>query len=238
MKAIILAGGMGIRLRPFTFSIPKPLLPIGEKPILEIIIRQLKKVGFREFILAIGYKSKMVEAYFGDGSELRVRIHYLKEKKPSGTAGPLAQLRDNFSMGREESFLLINGDILTSLNFPRMISYHKRANFEITVGVKKLKEKQSYGFVEVKDGLVGKIDEKPFTEGIVNTGIYLIKSSAIKEIPKGKFFTIPDLINKLISKGRKVGAYHIKEYWLGLENLRHFEDVYNNKSLWSQLIKR
>lgn len=237
MKAVILAGGMGIRLRPFTFSIPKPLMPIGEKPMLEAIIKRLNKFGFREFILAIGYKSKMVEAYFGNGSEFGVRVHYLIEKKPCGTAGPLVQFRSSFKMDKEESFLLMNGDILTSLDFSKMIAYHKRNNFEITLGIKKLREQESYGFVEAKDGLVQKINEKPSVSRIINTGIYLIKSKAIKEIPKNRFFTMPDLISKLISKGIAVGAYPIKEYWLGLENLGHFEDVYNNKHIWQKIIK-
>jgi NDP-sugar pyrophosphorylase family protein len=237
MKAIILAGGMGIRLRPFTFSIPKPLLPIGEKPILEIIIRSLKNFGFEEFILAIGYKAKMVEAYFGDGSEFGVRVHYLIENKSCGTAGPLVQFKNSFKFAKEESFLLMNGDILTNLDFSRMVSHHKRNKFEITVGVKKLKERQSYGFVETKDGFLKKIVEKPSLDRVVNAGIYIVKASSVNEIPRNRFFTMPDLINKLISKDKNVGAYDIKEYWLGLENLRHFEDVYNNKRIRRQLMK-
>lgn len=237
MKAVVLAGGMGIRLRPFTFSIPKPLLPIGERPILEIIIRRLKKDGFREFVLAIGYKSKMVEAYFGNGSELGVRIQYLVEQRSLGTAGPLARLKDRFEIGGKESFLLMNGDILTNLDFSKMIAFHKKNDFEVTMGLKKLKEQQSYGFVEAQNSLVKKIIEKPPFDYIVNAGIYIIKSSAIKEIPRNKFFTMPDLINLLIKQGKNVGAYHIKEYWRGLEDLRHFEEVYNNKQIWRQFSK-
>ncbi len=231
MKAIILAGGMGIRLRPFTFSIPKPLLPVGEKPILEIIIRRLKKFGFHEFVLAIGYKSKMIETYFGDGSQLGVRIRYLLEEKPCGTAGPLAQFRDAFGISKGESFLLMNGDIVTKLNFSKMLEYHKRNNLEITVGVKNIVEKKSYGFVEVKNNLVKAIAEKPALKRTVNAGIYIIKSSAIREVPKNKFFTMPNLINSLILKNRPVGAYYIKEYWLGLEELQNFEEVYNNRHI-------
>ncbi len=238
MRAIILAGGMGIRLRPFTFSVPKPLMPIGEKPILEIIIRRLKKFGFREFILAVGYKSKMVETYFRDGSEIGVRIHYLEEKKSLGTAGPLIQLRRRFKIDNDKFFLLMNGDILTTLNFAKMIDHHKRNKFEITIGLKRIKEQKSYGFVDVKKGLVKGIEEKPSTSCVINAGIYIINPRVIKEIPNNKFFTMPNLINKLISKGKSVGAYFIKEYWLGLEELRHFEDVYNNKQLRQRIIKQ
>ena len=235
MKAVILAGGIGVRLRPFTFSIPKPLLPIGEQPILEIIIKRLKKFGFREFILAIGYKSKMVETYFRDGHELGVSISYMVEEKPSGTAGPLAKFIENFNLAKNESIFLMNGDILTKLNFSKMIAYHQKNNFDITVGIKQITEKKSYGFVDVRNCLVRNIVEKPNLTRAVNAGIYIIKSSAIKEIPKNKFFTMPNLINKLIAKKRSVGAYSIKENWIGLEDIQYFEDVYNNKRAWREL---
>lgn len=235
MKAVILAGGIGIRLRPFTFSIPKPLLPIGEKPILEIIIEQLKKFGFREFILAIGYKSKMVETYFRDGSELGVSISYLVEKEPSGTAGPLAQFRENFKIGKNELFLLMNGDILTKLDFSKMIACHKKNNFDITVGTKVIDDRSSYGLVEVQGGFVKGIVEKPSTGRVINVGIYVINSSAVMQVPGQAFFTMPDLINKLISQNRPVGAYDIKEYWVGMEDLAHFEDVYNNGEIRQML---
>jgi len=236
MKAVILAGGMGIRLRPFTFSIPKPLLPIGESPILEIIIKRLKKFGFREFILAIGYKSKMVETYFGDGSELGVRINYLTEEKSFGTAGPLVRLREKFKLSDKGSFLLMNGDVMTNLNFSKMIACHKKTNADITIGVKDIEDRKSYGSVEIKGGVVEAVIERPIFNRVVSAGIYIIKSAVIKEIPRKRFFTMPELINKLISKNRPVGAYKIKEFWLGMEELQHFEEVYNNKHIRHSLI--
>lgn len=237
MKAVILAGGIGIRLRPFTFSIPKPLLPIGEKPLLEIIIKRLKKFGIRDFILAVGYKSKMLETYFGDGYNLGVNIKYLVEKKPLGTAGSLAEFRNKFKLGRDESILFMNGDIMTNLNFSKMLAYHKKNNFELTVGVKRLKEKKPYGFVNISKGIVKKIIEKPNLSSIVNAGIYVIKNSAIREVPQNKFFSMPALINRLISKEKLVGSYFIKEYWLGLEELQHFEEIYKNKRIFKSLMK-
>lgn len=236
MKAVILAGGIGIRLRPFTFSIPKPLLPIGEKPILEIIIERLKRSGFGEFVMAIGYKSKMVQTYFGDGRELGVRIDYLVEKKPLGTAGSLALFRDNFKLGRNETFLLMNGDILTKLNFSRMIEHHTKNGFDITVGVKNMREQNVYGVIDIKDGLVRRIVEKPSKAQAVSAGIYLIKASALKEVPRGTFFTMPDLVNNLAKKGRPIGAYAIREFWMGMEGLQNFEVVYNNKSILKKLL--
>jgi len=237
MKAVILAGGMGVRLRPFTFSIPKPLLPIGEKPILEVIINRLKKFGFGDFVLAIGYKSKMVQAYFGDGSEFGVRIKYLVEKKPSGTAGPLAQLRKKFRLKKEESVLLMNGDILTKLNFAKMIACHRKNSLEITVGIKDVRGQNAYGVVNIKNGMVKNVTEKPFTTHTVSTGIYIINASAIKEVPEGGFFTMPRLINRLVSAGRRVGAYHVKEFWRGMEEIQHFEDIHSNKHFLNKLIE-
>ncbi len=237
MKAVILAGGMGIRLRPFTFSIPKPLLPIGEKPILEIIIGRLKKFGFREFILAVGYKSKMLQAYIGDGRDLAVHIDYLPEKKPLGTAGFLSLLKEKYALRHDESFLLMYGAIMTRLNFLKMAQCHKKNNYEITVGIKVLQEKKPYGFVETKGNLVKEIIEKPSFSRVINAGIYMIKTSAIRQVPRNKFFTMPNLINRLIAGGYRVGAYNIKEYWLGLEELRHFEEIYNNKHIRQALIK-
>jgi NDP-sugar pyrophosphorylase family protein len=221
-------------MRPFTFAIPKPLLPIKEKPIIEIIISQLKKYGFRRFILAVGYKSGMVEAYLGSGSRLGVRIDYLREKRFSGTAGPLAMLRGRLGAVRS-TLLLMNGDILTNLNFGRMYAYHKRHKFEVTVGMKLIKERRSYGFIESKSGLVGGIAEKPLLSNYVNAGIYLIEPSAAREVPAKKFFTMPDLINKLAASGRRVGAYPIREFWLGVEELKNFEEVYNNKRILGSL---
>ena len=237
MKAVILAGGMGIRLRPFTFSIPKPLLPVGEKPILEIIIRRLKAFGFDEFILSVGYKSKMVETFFGDGSDFGVNISYLRESKPSGTAGPLALLRRNFKLAKNEYFLLMNGDIMTSLNFSRMREYHRRNNYEITVGVKDIREKKSYGFVEIENGIVKRIVEKPIVKNLVNAGIYFINSSALTQVPANRFFTLPQLINKLIAKNFNIGGYEIREFWLGLEELRHFEEIRDNGRIYNLLTK-
>jgi len=237
VKAVILAGGIGMRLRPFTFSIPKPLLPIGEKPILEIIIERLKGFGFEELILAVGYKSKMIQTYFEDGTQYGVGIKYLIEKEPLGTAGPLASLKNGFGLDKDESFLLMNGDILTNLNFNRMMQYHKENKLDITVGVKNIKEQKAYGIAEIKGRSVKRIIEKPSNKQVISTGIYIVNAQAINDIPDNSFFTMPNLINKLVEAGRPVGAYTIREFWLGMEDLQHFEAVYNNKALRNKFIQ-
>lgn len=233
MKAVILAGGLGTRLRPLTFSIPKPLLPVGEKPILEIIITKLKKFSFKEFILAVGYKAELIETYFKDGSKFNVKISYIREEKPSGTAGPLALLKKHLKFGKEESFLLMNGDILTNLDFSKFIKFHNDGDFEVTIGAKRLKQRLSYGVMKVKNGSVEEIKEKPVTTYDVSAGIYGMKSSILNDIPRYTFFTVPQLIEKLISQNRRVGCYYIKEYWLALEQLHHVKKANTEILRWN-----
>lgn len=232
MKAVILAGGLGTRLRPLTFSIPKPLLPVGEKPILEIIITKLKRFGFKEFIFAVGYKAELIETYFQDGSKFDVKISYIREKKPSGTAGSLALLKEQLCFIPRESFLLMNGDILTNLNFYKFIKYHKDGDFDMTIGTKKIRQKLSYGVMKVNDGYVRKIEEKPVFTYDVSAGIYIMKSSVLHDIPKRGFYTIPQLVRKLISQDKKVGCYYIKEYWLALEQFHHVEKAKLDTVKW------
>lgn len=232
MKAVILAGGLGTRLRPLTFSIPKPLLPVGEKPILEIIISKLKKFGFKEFIFAVGYKAELIETYFKDGSKFNVKISYIREKKPSGTAGPLALLKKHSCFSPRESFLLMNGDILTNLKFSKFIKYHKDGDFDITIGTKRIKEMLNYGVMRVKNKCINSIEEKPTVSYDVSAGIYLMKSSVLGELSKRGFYTIPQLVKKLISKGAKIGAYYIREYWLALEQFHHVEKAKLDSIKW------
>lgn len=232
MRAIILAGGLGTRLRPLTFSIPKPLLPVGEKPILEIIITKLKRFGFKEFILAVGYKAELIETYFKDGSKLKVKISYIREKKPSGTAGPLALLRRQLCFRPKESFLLMNGDILTNLNFSKFIKYHNDGGFEITIGAKRLRQRLSYGVIKVKGGYVKEVVEKPTAAYDVSAGIYMMKASVLNDVPGGTFYTVPQLAKRLISRGRNVGCYYIKEYWLALERIHHVEKANSDAIKW------
>lgn len=232
MKAVILAGGLGTRLRPLTFSIPKPLLPVGEKPILEIIITKLKRFGFKEFLLAVGYKAELIETYFKNGSKFKVKISYIRENKPSGTAGPLALLNEKLRLGPRESFLLMNGDILTNLNFLKFIKYHNDTNSEITIGTKRIRQKLNYGIIKVKDGYVWKIEEKPTITYDVSAGIYLMRSSVLCNVPKNIFYTIPQLVQKLVMQHRKVSSYYIREYWIALEQFHHVEKAKLDINKW------
>jgi len=233
MRAIILAGGLGVRLRPLTYSIPKPLLPVGEKPILEMIVEKLKSSGFSDFIFAVGYRAELIETYFKNGAKFGVSIHYVREDERSGTAGPLALVRERFEFHEGESFLLMNGDIITKLDFARFVEQHRLNGDEITVAVRKYKACVPFGVLDVSEGKVTGMIEKPVTIHDISAGIYLMRSSVLKDIPSvGTSFDIPDLIRKLLSEGRQVGAYAFDEYWLAVDQLHDIEEASNHLEKW------
>jgi NDP-sugar pyrophosphorylase family protein len=223
MKAVLLVGGLGTRLRPLTFSIPKPLLPVGETPILQIIIEQLRDAGIREIVLATGYQAQLIHAFCGDGSKFGVEVTYVHEEQPLGTAGPLALLRHRIQSG--EFFLLMNGDILTRLDFAAFIEAARHNDWDLTVGYTKHVYKSPFGVLKVDGDLITDIIEKPSHEYSISAGIYCVKDAALGYVPDAQFFTVPELIHALLGAGRKVGAHHIAECWIGLEHISHFEEA-------------
>lgn len=226
MKAVVLVGGLGTRLRPLTFAVPKPLLAVGEKPILQLIIEQLKKTGCHEIILATGYLAELIEAFCGDGSRFGVKISYVREERPLGTAGPLSLVRHRFA--GDEFFILMNGDVITRLNFLDLLSFARRHDYDLTVGYVHYTCKSPFGVLTVENNEVVEIVEKPEARYCISSGIYTLKGSVLDYIPDGQFFTVPNLIQKLQSCYRSVGAYHIKDFWLGVEDLGHIEKVRNS----------
>ena len=226
MKTIIIAGGLGVRLRPLTYTIPKPLLPLGEKPILEVILSNLSFFGIRDIILSIGYCGDLIRAYFRDGSKFGVHIEYVEENEPLGTAGPLELVREKFALRQEEPLLLMNGDILTKLNFPKMIDHHFNEANELTIATRTHEMHPGFGVVKVNgNGVVQNITEKPTFSYEISAGIYVLQPSVIEIVPKGIRFDMPDLIGALITNGKKVGAYHFNEYWQSLDQLSDLEDA-------------
>jgi len=227
VKAVIMAGGKGTRLRPITFSIPKPLLPIGEKPILELIISRLSSLKINDITIAIGYGAELIEAYFGDGKKFNIKINYVQEKEPLGTAGPLKMVKN-----LKEPFLVMNGDIITKLNFLDLFNYHKKNNAAMTIAVKKYINQLPFGTISFKENIVIDINEKPTTNHLISTGIYILSPLAIKFIPENTFFTIPDLVKELIRAKLTVIKYEFDEYWLGIEQLDQLEEANNNVKNW------
>jgi len=223
MKAVLLVGGQGTRLRPLTFSIPKPLLPVGERPLLQLIIEQLRDAGIAELILATGYQAELIQAFCGDGSRFGVRVSYVKEEQPLGTAGPVALARHLLAPG--EPFLLMNGDILTQLDFRAFLDTARRRGWDLTVGYTTWVHTLPFGVLTLQGERVEAVVEKPSHEYLVSAGIYCVGPAAAALVPDRTFYTMPDLMRALIAAGRTVGAYHIREAWMGLERVEHFEEA-------------
>jgi NDP-sugar pyrophosphorylase family protein len=223
MKALIMAGGMGTRLRPLTYAIPKPLLPVGRKPILEFIIKQLRDSGFFEIYITVEYKSDLIKAYFRDGANLDVQITYIDESGPSGTAGTIK----NMEGITNEPFIAMNGDLLTRLNFMNMYNAHIKSDAELTVGVKEYKYKFPYGLISIENGKITDISEKPELSFCINAGIYVFTPSALNVIPRGQFFDMPEAIKALLCQGRAVEHYEIKEYWRDIGQMEDYQEVVN-----------
>lgn len=226
MKAVIMAGGLGQRLRPFTQIIPKPLLPVGEQSVLEIIIRALSAHGFEEVILTLNYQSALFEAFFGDGGKWGVKISYTKEEKPLGTAGPLKLVEDKLT----EPFLVINGDILTNLDFRKLAEFHRAKNSVLTLCTKEIHMPLHYGVVHSKDDRVVKIDEKPDIVSEVVAGIYILNPETISVIPHDTYYTMVDLLHYLMKQNKNVMQYHLKDYyWLDIgqmDDYQRAQDLY------------
>lgn len=228
MKAIILSGGLGTRLKPFTEVIPKPLLPIGEKAVLEIQIERLKSFGFNEIILATNYKSDYIESFFGDGSRYGVKLKISKEDMPLGTAGPLTLLKNSLS----EPFLVMNGDILTLLDFGALYRFAVQQNLPLTLGIKKEILPFAFGNIAFEGDYVTDIQEKPNFELYILAGIYVMTPGIFNYIPHNTMYGMDVLIKRLISEGIKIPKYDIKEYWLDIGRINDYEtaqDVYKEK---------
>jgi len=223
MQAMILAGGMGTRLRPLTFSIPKPLLPVGEKPVLEIILTQLRQAGFGTIVLATGYQAELIRAFCGDGARFGVRVEYVHEEQPLGTAGPLHAMRERVAAG--EYFLLMNGDVITEMDFAAFMRAGKESQCDLTVAYTEYVYRSPYGVLEIADGAITGVVEKPERTYAISAGIYCVNARALERVPQGTFFTMPELMQRLHAAGRRVNAYRIPGYWLGLESVEHFEEA-------------
>jgi len=220
MKAVIIAGGTGTRLRPFTFSIPKPLLPVGEKPILELTLKKLRSLNIRNITMTLGYGAELIEAYFGGGGKFGVDIKYTRETKPLGTAGPLKLIRN-----LKEPFLVMNGDILTDLNFTKMLKFHNKNGAAMTIAVRKHASQLPFGTISADGNSVTGITEKPVTEHLISTGIYILGPEALRQVPADTFFTMPELIKALIRAGKSVLKYQFTDYWLAIERIEHLEEA-------------
>lgn len=237
MKAVILAGGLGVRLKPFTEVIPKPLLPIGESSVLELQILSLKKHGFRDIYITTYYMADYVRSFLGNGEKYGVSITYSLDVKPLGTCGPVALLKDKL----QETFLLINGDILTTLNFRKVYQEAERTRANLLVVTKEFITPFDFGNIESKGKYITGIREKPKFTWEILAGVYALKPAIFGIIPKNKYFGIDSLILTMLKNKMKVAKYKMRDYWLDIGRLedyqvarddykKHFSRLKNGKS--------
>lgn len=216
---VLMAGGMGMRLRPLTNDRPKPMVMMGTKPLLEIILEQLIASGFDRFILSVNYLAEQVVAHFGDGSKWGVRIEYLQETKPLGTAGALGLIRQRL----DRSFLVMNGDLLTQVNFRSMLDFHRTEKNLATIGVKQIEIQIPYGVVQTSGHLIEAIIEKPVHRVTVNGGIYVLEPDVLSFVPEGEPRDMPQLLESIrLQHAARVGCFPIQEYWQDIGEMKDY----------------
>jgi NDP-mannose synthase len=218
MQAVILAGGKGTRLRPYTTSIPKPLVPVGDMPILEVVLRQLKHHGFTDVILAVNHLAEIIMAVFGDGRKLGLRIRYSVEDRIMGTAGPLSMID-----GLESPFLVMNGDLLTTIDYAKLMRSHVAAGNQITIAAYEKKLRIDLGVLECDGDDFRKYIEKPDYTFLVSTGIYALSTDILPLIPKGSKFDLPELVTEAHARGLSVRTFRDDFYWLDIGRAEDYE---------------
>ena len=225
MQAAILCGGEGTRLRPLTYAVPKPLLPLGSKPILEVTISNMKKQGFRTFYLMVNYKADMIKSYFGSGSNFEVDIEYYEEKEPRGTAGPLSQLKEKI----DSPIVALNADLLTSLKFEQLMKFHNDKKADLTVALKQFERKIAYGVVDIDDSsLIKGVREKPTLTFLVNSGIYVVSPSALDLIPEEGIYAMTTLIEDALSNEMTVAGYEFTDAWRDIGRMDDYMKALND----------
>lgn len=226
MQAVILAGGKGTRLKPYTTILPKPLMPIGEKAILEIVLLQLKKAGFKELIFTVGYLGELIEAYFGDGNKWGVKIRYSRENEPLGTAGPLTLIEN-----LDPQFLVMNGDILCNLDYSDFMQKHLKDKRDISICCYSKDVKINLGILEFEGERLKDYIEKPVHRFKAGMGIYAVARSMVEKMPRAQYYDFPNLIRDRIKAGSEIGVFHFSDHWYDIgavEDYQSAQDKFGN----------
>lgn len=218
---VIMAGGLGTRLKNLTKEIPKPMLNVGDKPIIHHIIDNFKKYGYNKIVISLNYKAEIIENYFQDGFPFGVKINYVRERERLGTAGGI-KLAGSYL---DCPFFVVNGDIYTNMNMQDMMAFHLENAFDITVAVRKYSYDVPYGVLKVEGNEVKTLEEKPTVSYLINGGIYCLNPKVLKHIPKGEYFEITELINTCINNKLRVGSYEILDYWMDIGKLEDYHRV-------------
>lgn len=220
-KVVLMVGGLGTRLYPLTKETPKPMLKVGEKPILETIVSRFADYGFVNIVMCVNYKAEMIQAYFGDGSKFGVNIQYVLEQERMGTAGALSLLMAK----PDEPFFVMNGDLLTNVNFESLLDYHQTQQAKATMCVREYDFQVPYGVVKVEGNQIQSIEEKPVHKFFVSAGIYMLSPETLDYIPEGQYFDMPTLFEKLIVQSQNTVSFPIHEYWLDIGRMNEYEQA-------------
>jgi len=220
-KVVLMVGGLGTRLRPLTDTTPKPMLPVGGKPILQTIVEKFVNYGFVNIVMCVGYKSNIIQDFFEDGSKFGANIEYILEDKRMGTAGALSLLSE--AQRPNEPFFVMNGDLLTNVNFEHLLEFHLANNSMATMCVREYDFQVPYGVVNMEKGKIQSIVEKPVHKFFVSAGIYMLNPETIDLIPADDFYDMPTLFEKLINMQENTISFPLREYWLDIGRLDEYE---------------
>lgn len=218
---LVMAGGLGTRLKELTVEIPKPMLNLGDKPILHHIIERFKSYGFNKFLLSVNYKSEIIENYFQDGINYECKINYLKEKKRLGTGGAISLAKEYI----KDDFFVVNGDIYSTVNLNEVMKIHKKNNNDITIVSVKKNVNIQYGVLEVENNKVTDIIEKPNYEFLISGGIYCLNPKVMELIPENEYFEITDLFTKAMERKMKVESFVIDDYWIDIGRIEDYDKI-------------
>lgn len=218
LRAVVMAGGYGTRLRPITEGLPKPMLPIGDRPLLELTLQQLRDAGIKRVNLATHYKGDIIANHFGDGHNFGVTIRYVEEDQPLGTAGALGLVEKS-----QDPLLVINGDVVTRVDFHAMLDFHRHHTADMTVAVRQHEVQLPHGVVETDGLAITGIMEKPVLRHFMNAGIYLLNPEMCRFVPSGRRYDMTDLISRLIAEGCRVVSFPIREYWLDIGQVEDYQ---------------
>lgn len=218
-RVILMVGGLGTRLRPLTQDTPKPMLKVGNKPILQTIVERFAEYGFVNITMCVNFNASIIRDYFGDGKEFGVNIDYVLEQKRMGTAGALSLLKERPS----EPFFVMNGDLLTNVNFEHIFNYHTLHKATATMCVREYDYEVPYGVVKMNDNKIIEIAEKPVQKFFVSAGIYMLSPEILDLIPKNEFYDMPTLFEKLIKLSKNVISFPIREYWLDIGRMEEYQ---------------
>lgn len=219
MKAVIQSGGRGTRLRPYTMVLPKPLMPVGSKPVLELLLKWLRRNGFRDVYITTGYLGDLIRGFCGDGSQWDLDIRYTEEREPLGTVGALSLLREEL----DSTFLVINGDVLTDLNLSAFVASHRKRESTLTIATAKRTVRMDFGIIEDAEGRVVNFVEKPTLAHVVSMGVYCMEPEVLNHIPAGSPFGFDDLMSCMLMRGLPVHIFQHGGFWLDIGRVEDFQ---------------